>query len=344
MLHCRMADRSAVPERAELHFHLGSSVDPPVLWTLAHAQGIKLPTKDYWEFEDRITLSANESCASLDDMHESFFSITERIQSSPYAVEESVRNVIGGGYRKCNLVLQELRFNPMFRNRRGEQDLDHIIMAALRGMDKAMLEYPQVRAGIILMMDRMLPFEQNRIIVEKAIPYRDRGIIGIDVGGPQRGAFSMAEHAPLFSKARAAGLGITMHTGEEGDPEEMRYALTHIKPDRIGHGLLAADDPSLLAQLREQGVVLESCPTSNLRLGKVSGLVALRRIFRAYCDAGVAFTINTDGAELYATNIHKEELLLTTNGILSEAEVASARSTAFTATFLPTLETEPAGE
>lgn len=337
-----MADRAAVPERAELHFHLGSSVDPPVLWTLAHAQGIKLPTKDYWEFEERITLSANESCDSLDDMHESFFSITERIQSSPYAVEESVRCVIGGGYRKCNLVLQELRFNPMFRNRRGEQDLDHIIMAALRGMDKAMLEYPQVRAGIILMMDRMLPVEHNRVIVEKAITYRNRGVVGVDIGGPQRSNFSMAEHAPLFAMARAAGLGITVHTGEEGDPEELRYVLEHIRPDRIGHGLLAADDPKLLELIRRQGVTLESCPTSNLRLRKVSGLPELARIFRAYLAAGVSFTINTDGAEMYETNVYKEERLLIENQILTEAEVAAARTAAFTASFIRSDTTKPA--
>lgn len=329
-----MPSRADMPERAELHFHLGASVDPPILWSLAHAQGIKLPTKDYWEFQDMITLSAGESCASLDEMHRTFFRITELIQSSPMAVEESVESVIGGGYRKCNLVLQELRFNPMFRNRGGEQDLDHIIMAALRGMDKALLEYPQVQAGIILMMDRMLPLSSNRVIVDKAIQYRERGVIGVDLAGPQRDTFSIEEHAPLFAQAREAGLGLTLHTGEEGDPAEMRYVLSEIKPERIGHGLLAATDPTLLAQLVEQGVTLECCPTSNLRHGKVSGVEELRTIFAAYNTAGVAYTINTDGAELYETNVFKEEQLLLTHSILSHEDVARARTRAFDATFL----------
>jgi hypothetical protein len=59
----------------------------------------------------------------------------------------------------------ELRFNPMKRNRGGERDLDHIILAAVRGLDRAALEYPQVRAGLILMMDRTFTAEQNRIVV-----------------------------------------------------------------------------------------------------------------------------------------------------------------------------------
>ena len=70
------------------------------------------------------------------------FHWTELIQSSPIAVERSVYEVIGGAYRKNNVTKLELRFNPMKRNRGGEQDLDHIIAAAVRGMDRAVLEYP----------------------------------------------------------------------------------------------------------------------------------------------------------------------------------------------------------
>src|SRR3989344_3395487 len=140
--------------RAELHTHLGASVDPAILWSIAHRQGIKLPSKNYWDFEGLITMSGKERNKNLNEMHYGFYHWTELIQSSTEAIEESVKSVIGGGYRKCNLVLQELRFNPMKRNRGGERDLDHILMSALWGLDKATLEYPQVKAGIILMMDR----------------------------------------------------------------------------------------------------------------------------------------------------------------------------------------------
>ena len=225
--------------RAELHTHLGGAVDPPILWSIAHRQGIRLPTKDYWQFEAMVTMADDERNSGLNQMNEKFYRWTELIQSSPEAIQESVASVIGGGYRKCNLVLQELRFNPMFRNRRGERDLDHIINAARWGLEHALVEYPQVKAGIILMMDRRLTPKQNAIIVEKAIRYRGRGIIGIDLAGPDRSTFSMKKIAPLFQTAKAAGLGVTVHCGETGDLDELRYVVREIKPHRIGHGIAA---------------------------------------------------------------------------------------------------------
>src|SRR5205814_7586693 len=111
------------------------------------------------------------------------------------------------------------RFNPMKRNRGRERDLDHIILAAIRGLDLASLEYPQVRAGLILMMDRTFSPEQSMVIVEKAIRYASRGIVGIDIAGPRPGGarFPYRELAPLVEEARSAGLGVTIHVGEEGE-------------------------------------------------------------------------------------------------------------------------------
>src|SRR4029450_12037130 len=110
---------------------------------------------------------------------------TELIQSSPLAVERSVHAAIGGAYRTQNITTLELRFNPMKRNRGGERDLDHIIMAAVRGLDRASLEYPRVRAGAILMMDRTCARAQTEVIIEKAIRYRGRGVVGVDIAGPR---------------------------------------------------------------------------------------------------------------------------------------------------------------
>ena len=155
---------------AELHTHLGASVASEILWSLAHEQGIALPVKDYWEFDRLVTIADPRRVDSLDALDE-IYHWTELIQSSPLAVERSVHTAIGGAYRSQGITTLELRFNPMKRNRGGERDLDHIIMAASRGLDRASLEYPQVRAGLILMMDRTFDERQNAIVVEKAIRY-----------------------------------------------------------------------------------------------------------------------------------------------------------------------------
>ena len=320
--------------RAELHTHLGGAVDPPILWSIAHRQGIRLPTKDYWKFEAMVTMEGGTRNRGLDEMHDRVYRWTELIQSSPEAMAESVASVIGGGYRKCNLVLQELRFNPMLRNRKGEGDLDHIILAATSGLHRATLEYPQVRAGLILMMDRRLSPRENGIIVEKAIRYRPFGVVGVDLAGPDRSRFSMRRVAPLFERARAAGLGVTVHAGETGDLEELRYVIREIRPDRIGHGLALARDPKLAAEAARLGVTLELCPTSNLKNGIVRSLHEFGRVVRALLKYGVRFTINTDGPEMYRTNVYKEQELLRKAGILAPADIAQCNRWAFEASFL----------
>ncbi len=326
---------STTTPRAELHTHLGGAVDPPILWSIAHRQGIRLPTKDYWEFESMVTMAADEKNSGLNQMNEKFYRWTELIQSSPEAIQDCVASVIGGGYRKCNLVLQELRFNPMFRNRRGERDLDHIINAALWGLERALLEYPKVKAGLILMMDRRLTPEQNEVIVDKAIRYHGKGVVGVDLAGPDRRTFSIARIAHLFHRAKDAGLGVTIHCGETGNLQEMKYVVREIKPHRIGHGIAAARDPKLMDRLVEQGITLEVCPTSNLKNGMVKDTRTLRQIYRTLADHGVPMTINTDGPELYDTNVFKEQQFLLKIEAMTRQELTRCNRRAFESSFIP---------
>src|ERR671933_438423 len=202
---------------AELHTHLGGSVASDIMWSLAHEQGISLPVRDFWEFDALVTVSDPRGVPNFDAL-DRIYHLTELIQSSPLAVERSVHAEIGGAYRSQGITTLELRFNPMKRNRGGERDLDHIILAAIRGLDVASLEYPQVRAGLILMMDRTFTARQNAIIVEKAIRYRERGIVGIDIAGPRPdgGRYPYGDLVELVDTARVAGLGVTSHVGEEG--------------------------------------------------------------------------------------------------------------------------------
>src|SRR3990172_7238820 len=288
---------------AELHCHLGAAVTPAIMWGIAHSQGIKLPTKDYWEFRELITV--NPRAAKSFETYLQLFHWTELIQSSPLAVERSVYEVVGGAYRKNNITTMELRFNPMKRNRGGEQDLDHIIAAAVRGMDRATLEYP-IKPGLIFCLDRAFPYALNEIIVEKAITWRDRGVVGIDIAGPESATFRVADYKKLFRRARQYGLGLTVHTGEAGPAEEVARVVELLEPDRIGHGVKAAYDPRAMAMIRERGIVLEICPTSNLNTRVVSGWDEFRWIFDTFRRNEIRFTINTDGPEMLKTYIRDE--------------------------------------
>ena len=322
---------------AELHTHLGGSVDPAVMWTLAHEQGIALPVKDYWDFVELVTVDPR-GVAGLPQL-DAIYKWTELIQSSPLAVERSVHGAIGGAYRKQNITTLELRFNPMKRNRGGERDLDHIIMAAIRGLDRAGLEYPQVRAGLILMMDRTFTHAQNEVIVEKAIRYRSRGIVGVDIAGPRPspGRYAYRDLAPLIATARGAGLGVTIHVGEEGGEagvDEIGEVVEHLRPERIGHGILAAADEETMRVLRETETVLELCPSSNLLTGALPDEEALRETVRTFADRGVRFTVATDGPEMMRTHLRDELELLVRVGALTEQEAAAANDRGHEATFL----------
>jgi len=324
---------------AELHTHLGGSVSSDILWTLAHEQGIALPVKDYWEFERLVTVSDPRGVPDLDAL-DAIYHWTELIQSSPLAVERSVHAAIGGAYRSQRITTLELRFNPMKRNRGGERDLDHIIMAAVRGLDRASLEYPQVRAGLILMMDRTFTSEQNAIIVEKAVRYAPRGVVGVDIAGPRpRGErYDYRQIEEHVQAARDGGLGVTIHVGEEGGQngvDELREVIEVLRPDRIGHGILAVSDPALLEALRDAGIVLEICPTSNLLTKALADFDAVRDTFRTFVDAGVQFTIATDGPEMMRTHLRDEFELLERIGALDAEELAEANARAHSAAFVP---------
>ena len=323
----------------ELHCHLGGAVAPAIMWGIAHSQGIRLPTKDYWEFRDMITVAPRRGRSFEEYLQ--LFHWTELIQSSPLAVERSVYEVVGGAYRKNNVTTIELRFNPMKRNRGGEQDLDHIISAAIRGMDRATLEYP-VLPGLILCLDRAFPYALNEIMVEKAIAYRPRGVVGIDIAGPESPLFRPSDYRRLFGRARREGLGITVHAGEAGPVEEIGEVIEQLEPARIGHGVKAAYDPRTMAMIRERGIVLEVCPTSNLTTRVVSGWDEFRWIFDTFRRNGVSFTINTDGPEMLKTYVRDELATLGRLGILTLEEQQRAAECARQASFVDGVSGRPA--
>ena len=325
-------------EYCDLHIHVGASVAPHIMWAMAHEQGFKLPVKDYWEFVGLITADPRK-VHSLEEYLAILHTWTERIQSSPASIERSVYEIIGKEYRGSRVTRIELRFNPMKRNLGGERDLDHIIHAAFRGMDRACLEYG-IEAGLIFCLAREFPPEQNEKILEKAIMYQDRGIIGIDLAGtenePMELTDSVNKYGEIFRKAREAGLGTTVHTGETQatSGEGVMAVLKVLKPVRIGHGVRAAYSKEATQMLADCGTVLELCPTSNLHTRAVRHLEDFRYVVATFLEAGIPLTINTDGTYLCGTNLQREFKLLQEAEILTTEEAEACRVLAFERSFL----------
>ena len=325
-------------ELVELHLHIGGAVAPHILWEIAHDHGFKLPVKSYWEFRDLVSAD-RARVSSLDGYLEIMHRWTERIQSSPSAIERSVYEIIGKEFRSSGVSLIELRFNPMKRNLGGERDLDYIIAAALRGLERACLAYG-IRAGLVFCLAREFDYELNDIIVRKAEKYRERGVVGIDLAGPERHTLEFGDevdrYRELFARARAAGLGTTVHTGETSHTgaEGVLTVIEKLEPDRIGHGVAAARSEELMARLVERGIVLEICPSSNLLTRAVSGWDELGEIFARLRAAGVRTTVNTDSTYIIGTTLRREFDLLLAHGVLSPADALQAIDTARHATFV----------
>jgi adenosine deaminase len=326
---------------AELHAHLGGGVDAATMWELAHEQGIKLPFEDYWAFADAASVGAG--VAGLDGL-DRIYHLTELIQSSPEGVFRSVHGMLAGAYRSQRITTHEVRFNPAKRNRGGERDLDAIVMAAVHAADRAMLEYP-IRAGIVVMMDRCFPLELNAAVVERAIRFAGRGVVAIDIGGPRpAGAalpFDYSALAPLIDRARQAGLGVTFHAGEEGvnapNPSPYLAELAQVVAlgvDRVGHGIIAAYDSRLAHTIAERGVVLEVCPTSNVKTGAVRDEEQIAEAVYALRAAGVEVVIATDGPEMIGTRLRAEYAMLVRLGALTRDDARRINTRAHEVSFV----------
>jgi adenosine deaminase len=115
---------------------------------------------------------------------------------------------------------------------------------------------------------------------------------------------------------------------------EIGEVLELLRPDRIGHGILAAGDAHLMKELREREVVLEICPTSNLLTKSLADEDAVRDVIRTFVENGVLFTVATDGPEMMRTHLRDELDLLLRIGALTQDELADANARAHEASFI----------
>lgn len=145
-----------------------------------------------------------------------------------------------------------------------------------------------------------------------AVAYSDRGVVGLGIGGAE-GMGPPDQYAKAFAIARDGGIGSVPHAGEGAGPDSVRAALDSLGADRIRHGIRAVEDPPLVRELADRGIVLDVCPTSNLRTKVVANLAGhpLPTLLRA----GVDCSVSTDDPAMFGTDLGQEYSLLPGMGV-----------------------------
>ncbi|HME33347.1 MAG TPA: adenosine deaminase, partial [Terriglobales bacterium] len=174
--------------------------------------------------------------------------------------------------------------------------------------------------------------EEAQHVVEQAIHFKDRNVVGIGLGGDERRA-EPGQFREVYEHAAGNGLRLTAHAGETVGPESIWGALRELKAERIGHGLHATDDTELVRYLAEKQIPVEVCITSNVLTGCCAE--AERHPIRRLFEAGVLVTLNTDDPDMFRTTlVHEYQIAQQVFGF-SEAELCELAKNSFRASFLP---------
>jgi aminodeoxyfutalosine deaminase len=279
--------------KIELHVHLEATVTPARLLEIAKRNDYRLPGstveeiaalyryRDFDHFMEVWTLTTN-ALRRYDDFRQIVVD---------YAAEAA----------RHGAVYVEGIFSPVERAWRGV-DWDAIFSGYCDGAEEAGERYG-VEVRLTPDITRGAPLEDAFVAVRYAAKYRDRGIVGVGLGGEEN-LYPPEPFAPVFRTAKAEGLASVPHAGEVVGTESVRGALESLGADRLRHGIRAVDDPGLVRELAGRGTVLDVCPISNLRTGAVAEL--RRHPLPQLIAAGVACSISTDDPEMFDTDLTRE--------------------------------------
>jgi adenosine deaminase len=197
--------------------------------------------------------------------------------------------------------LAELRFSPHFLCEPHGLDWDAAMDAIARGVERASAEH-DVAVGLIAIASRNYGIESAERTMDFAIRHRDR-LVAFDLAGDEQ-AYPPSLYADVIARLDGSGLKLTTHYGESGGPPFPREAVEALGTLRLGHGVSVAWDPEVTALIRDRGVALEMCPTSNHRTRAVTTIE--QHPARRLLQQDVVVTINTDNPGLFAIDLTHE--------------------------------------
>ncbi|MBI3647026.1 MAG: adenosine deaminase [Acidobacteriales bacterium] len=178
---------------------------------------------------------------------------------------------------------------------------------------------------------RQFGVEKAEKVVDLAIQFRERNVVGFGIGGDERQGPPELFKA-VYARAADHGLHLTAHAGENDGPESIWGAL-NLKAERIGHGLTAEQDPELIEELAERQIPIEICVTSNVRTGCCADLA--KHPVRRYFDEGLMLTLNTDDPAMFRTSLVEEYRLVQETFGFSDEHLRELARNSFEASFLP---------
>jgi aminodeoxyfutalosine deaminase len=279
--------------KIELHVHLEGAVRPAALIDIADRNGLTLPARDVDE------LSELYRFRDFDHFIELWMLTTHVIRT-----EIDFRQVVVSYAREAGAhgaVYIEGIFTPAERVV-GGASWDEVFTGFCDGADEAK-EATGVEVRLTPDIPRGFPVEAALETARYSVKYRERGIVGLGLGGRESG-FPPEPFARAFRIAKDGGLGSVPHAGETEGVASIRGALDALGADRLRHGIRAADDPRLLEELAARGVVCDVCPVSNLRTRAVDSLEA--HPLSTMLDAGVLCSISTDDPAMFDTDLTRE--------------------------------------
>lgn len=245
--------------KAELHLHLDGSLRVETALELAHTRGIDAP-RDYAGMFAALC-PGKRRLGSQAELLRSFELPVALLQDAE-ALERATGELVESKAAD-NVRYVEIKWAPALHTARG-LSLDEVVAAVVSGAHA-----PGVVVSLTVVAVRSHDPAAN---VDVALAAARGGVDGFDLAGLEAEFPDPRDHRRAFEAARAAGLHITVHAGEvEDGGAGLRHAL-ELGPERIAHGVSAAGDPELCAELIERGVTLDLCPTSNVQAASVASL------------------------------------------------------------------------
>jgi adenosine deaminase len=240
--------------KAELHMHIEGSLEPELMFELARRNGVDLP------FDTVEAVRAAYAFANLQDFLDIYYQGAAVLKT-----EADFRDLALAYFHRLHAdggVHAEIFFDPQTHTARGVP-FAVVAEGLLAGMEEAR-ETLGVTSKLILCFLRHLDEKDAFAALHAAEPWLDRiagvGLDSSEVGHPP------SKFARVFAAARALGLKLVAHAGEEGPPEYVWEALDVLGVDRLDHGNRALEDEALIRRLVEEGMTLTVCPLSNLKL------------------------------------------------------------------------------